>query len=489
MRRLLAGVCAGVIAGFLATERVEAQVQNAVVVATCGSVTYTAGQPAPLTIDVHGNQCNNGTGGGGGSVTQGTTPWVTSLTAFSAGFRPTAFGTPITATTGGVTGTLPAGAEVIATNVGTTNGAYCQLGASVTSSAQYIAPNGGWFAFGISGDTQLTCQSVASTTTINMAGGSGLPGGTGGGGGGGGVAQGSTTSGQTGTLIQGAVTTAAPTYVNGQTSPFSLDTAGNLRVNLVTGGGGAKITVNAPPNDVLLGPTTISSPADQTVNSQGSGSVGLQITGTCTSLSGLVRASVDGTNYFNVPSFNSAGGTAVLPGTAITGTGSWFIPAAGYPNIQFHPTALTASCTFTLNASAGSIQPFIATSGGQGVDILGVNNGTVSTGTGSADTHTMRVAAAFQTTTSTNGSTTITAGGSYQTLLASNTSRRGCLIQNPATATETLFVNVGGADTNATSYTVSPGFAFNCWTGNFTISDKIDVSAATTGHAFVATNQ
>lgn len=44
------------------------------------------------------------------------------------------------------------------------------------------------------------------------------------------LTQGSTTSGQSGTLIQGAVTTAAPTYTTGQTSPLSLDTTGALRI-------------------------------------------------------------------------------------------------------------------------------------------------------------------------------------------------------------------------------------------------------------------
>lgn len=43
--------------------------------------------------------------------------------------------------------------------------------------------------------------------------------------------QGSTTSGQTGPLSQGAVTTAAPSYTTGQTSPLSLTTAGALRVD------------------------------------------------------------------------------------------------------------------------------------------------------------------------------------------------------------------------------------------------------------------
>lgn len=43
--------------------------------------------------------------------------------------------------------------------------------------------------------------------------------------------QGSTTSGQSGPLVQGAVTTAAPTYTTAQTSPLSLTTAGALRVD------------------------------------------------------------------------------------------------------------------------------------------------------------------------------------------------------------------------------------------------------------------
>jgi len=44
------------------------------------------------------------------------------------------------------------------------------------------------------------------------------------------LAQGSTTSGQTGSLTLGAVTTAAPTYTTAQTNPLSLDTAGSLRI-------------------------------------------------------------------------------------------------------------------------------------------------------------------------------------------------------------------------------------------------------------------
>lgn len=61
------------------------------------------------------------------------------------------------------------------------------------------------------------------------------------------VAQASTTSGQSGTLVQGAVTTAAPTYTTGKIFPLSLDTAGGLRVatHAVTQSGTWNVTVNA----------------------------------------------------------------------------------------------------------------------------------------------------------------------------------------------------------------------------------------------------
>lgn len=46
------------------------------------------------------------------------------------------------------------------------------------------------------------------------------------------LGQASTTSGQTGPLVQGAVTTNAPSYTTAQTDPLSLTTAGGLRVDL-----------------------------------------------------------------------------------------------------------------------------------------------------------------------------------------------------------------------------------------------------------------
>ena len=106
-----------------------------------------------------------------------------SITGFPGTTQTT--GTPISVTTGGVSGTLPSGAVVVASNVGATNNAFCKLGASATTSDQLIAPNS-WFGFTVGSNTQLTCITSTSTTTINMAGGSGLPTGAGGGSSGGG---------------------------------------------------------------------------------------------------------------------------------------------------------------------------------------------------------------------------------------------------------------------------------------------------------------
>lgn len=141
-----------------------AHAQPRQVIATCGSgVTLAVGDGVNGYVNTSGQDCT-----------------AASVSASISGFTAASTGTPISVTTGGVTGTLPAGAVVVATNAGTTNAAYCKLGASATTSDQYIAPGGGWFAFTVGASTQLTCITSASTTTVNMVGGAGLPTGVGG---------------------------------------------------------------------------------------------------------------------------------------------------------------------------------------------------------------------------------------------------------------------------------------------------------------------
>jgi hypothetical protein len=80
-------------------------------------------------------------------------------------------------------------------------------------------------------------------------------------------AQGSTTSGENGVLDQGAVTTAAPTYISGTTNPLSLDTSGNLRVTFA-GSSEQNVNLNQVGGAAIaLGQTTMSASIPVTIAS------------------------------------------------------------------------------------------------------------------------------------------------------------------------------------------------------------------------------
>jgi hypothetical protein len=88
--------------------------------------------------------------------------------------------------------------------------------------------------------------------------------------------------------------------------------------------------------------------------------------------------------------------------------------------------------------------------------------------------------------TSTDDSGTITTGGSYQTVIAASGSRKGCLIQNPTTATEVLNVKFG---TMASPFTLLPGMSIGCNQGSLVLQDAVTAMAPTTAHAFAALAQ
>jgi hypothetical protein len=101
----------------------------------------------------------------------------------------------------------------------------------------------------------------------------------------------------------------------------------------------------------------------------------------------------------------------------------------------------------------------------------------------------LALAGAGQPLTSQNISTTIAAGGSFQNLAGAgaNPSRNGCLIQNPTTATEPLYVHFGSdSATAANSYSLAPGASISCGVPGGVITDTIQVEATTTAHAFIA---
>ena len=91
-----------------------------------------------------------------------------------------------------------------------------------------------------------------------------------------------------------------------------------------------------------------------------------------------------------------------------------------------------------------------------------------------------------------NFSGTITTGGTFQQVVPSayNT-RKGCLVMNPPSATENLYVFFGPAASATTSNSIglTPNSWASCAIGPVVVGDAIQVEAPTTSHAYIAVIQ
>lgn len=127
-------------------------------------------------------------------------------------------------------------------------------------------------------------------------------------------AQGSTTSGQNGALMQGAVTTAAPSYTTAKTNPLSLDTSGNLRVSVTN----ASVTVA----QTVFGTVTTGSKS-----SIGTSAVQVNSSSIAASNSITVRADTANTGVVYIgPSTVTANTTAGTDGIPLTAGESITVP-------------------------------------------------------------------------------------------------------------------------------------------------------------------
>lgn len=90
----------------------------------------------------------------------------------------------------------------------------------------------------------------------------------------------------------------------------------------------------------------------------------------------------------------------------------------------------------------------------------------------------------------TDASATVATGGTFQTVFAANAGRHDCVIENPTTATEALYVHAdAGSATTANSFSLAAGGVFNCAAYGIVTPDIVQVTAVTTAHAFVAKSQ
>ena len=182
-------------------------------------------------------------------------------------------------------------------------------------------------------------------------------------------AQGSTTSGQSGPLVQGAVTTAAPTYTDATTAPLSLDTSGNLRIAAtitpsgtqdvnITEVGGNPVTTTVP----VSGTVTVVQPTGSNLH------VDVDNFPATQPVSGTVTA-----NQGTPNSIGNSWPVEVTDGTNVLGTPT-------HP-VRIDPTGTTTqpvSGTVTANAGTGTFQTNMAQVAGTATS---VNTGNSDAGT------------------------------------------------------------------------------------------------------------
>lgn len=170
------------------------------------------------------------------------------------------------------------------------------------------------------------------------------------------AAQASTTSGQTGPLVQCAVTTAAPTYTTAQTDPLSCDTAGNLRIvgTLSTGSlaTSANQTNASQKSQIVDGSGNVIASTSNALNVN----VNNANTNVNTTSDGVVAAAtwgspVVGENYlFNGTSWDRvrSGGVTGIAGVSLQAT-----PSGGWTPKWF--VAANSDNATNLKASAGTV--------------------------------------------------------------------------------------------------------------------------------------
>jgi hypothetical protein len=240
------------------------------------------------------------------------------------------------------------------------------------------------------------------------------------------LSQASTTSGQKGILIQGATTTAAPTYTTGQTNPISLTTAGAVRVDNSAVTQPVSGTVSAAQSGTwnitnISGTITLPTGAATAAKQPALGTAGaasadvitvqgiasmtaLKVDGSAVTqpVSGTVTANQGGSNWStNVAQIN---GVTPLMGNGATGTGALRVSIA---NDSTGIVALTTS-----SAQIGHLEA------NQSVNMAQINGVTTTTGNGVSGTGVQRVTLASDST----GQITLAAGSNTIGALTANQS-------------------------------------------------------------------
>lgn len=389
-------------------------------------------------------------------------------------FAPTNPSTTNAVTTTSANTALPAGATVLVTNTGAST-AYVALGASnavVATTASFPIPSGQSIGLAVGPNTFIAAiTATGGATSLTLTGGSGA----------------------------GGLNGGCPLDSFGQCAVAIADGNTGLYPSLATGvpgsPAGGTASIQTPSGSAVVVSIQDSVSPAAAVSCTGATYSGGVITFTAASQSCMFDMGVPASPLS--PNYNVFGGYQSLTATA-TGTFSMNL-AAQYSNV---PTGPFTSTNFTPDNAVAENYSVLSSllsanntaySNRGGRYVLITNASFYASGTASVTLlfhHDLFPARSVVTVplnaASTDASGTVTTGGTYQQIIASNTTRKGCMVQNPTTATEVLNVRVGAT----TVFGLTAGSIFNCATpAGVVITDAIFVTSATAAHAFAANVQ
>jgi len=173
-----------------------------------------------------------------------TNPFNVNASVSVGGFAPGgSYISPLSVTNSSSNVALPTGTEVVVYNVGA-NAVYVKLGTSnavtATTSDDYISA-GGALALTVGSNTYIAAITAASTSTLNVSGGAGLPTGWGGGGG----------SGGGGTVTQGPAASSGPWIFTPWIAGAVNSATNGIYTNLLQGNAALSLT-----NPLFVAPST-----------------------------------------------------------------------------------------------------------------------------------------------------------------------------------------------------------------------------------------
>jgi hypothetical protein len=411
---------------------------------------------------------------------------------------------------------LPAGATDVIRNTGSVD-AYIKFGTTsgvAAATTDTLLPAGQAMTFSPGSNTFIAGITASGTGSLSITGGSGAPamtgGGSGGGGGGGGAvtaAVGAYLDGWSAT--HGLTTDSACATDNGTCGIVALMKRNNQRVTSMIAAIGTPMQQTGGSVSIAGNLPGFASTPTFNIGTGGPSGYALEAGHIATVDTSTASAA---TNTAQLHTDNGAGGTGITQPTGGSGLQGWL--SGIYKAVTGGGAAIPVTASNTSFGATGAVGAYLdgwsVTHGLTTDSACATDNGTcgivalIKRGNQRITSLISAVGSPFQAggsignasfgatpvaITPTDKGGTMTAGGTAQTAIASNSSRKGGWIQNPCSATESLFISTttSATTTGASDDAELPACAsFSLVTSGGVITAAVSVNAATTGHRWLA---